>query len=134
MHIENDPSIDPSINSTDNTLQFSMKLQSSYKNKEIKIYDTAKKEYKDFLEIKLKPATSIKYFYKFLSLLSDNEFSTKCDVPKITTESVKITCKGSDITDTKSDLFQTESNDNIEIAGKKFGIESTKIKNHGKGK
>ena len=128
IHIENDPSIEPSINSTDNTLQFSMKLQSSYKNKEIKIYDTAKKEYKDFLEIKLKPATSIKYFYKFLSVLSDNEFSTKCNVPK-TTKSVEITCKGSDITDTKSDYFQTESNDNIEISGKKFGIESTKIKN-----
>ena len=129
LHIQNDPSIEPSINSTDNTLQFSMKLDSSYKNEDIKIYDNTKKEYKDYLEIKLKPVTSINYLHKFLSLLSDNEFSSKCIVPKTTKESVEITCKGSNITDTKSDLFQTESNDNIEIAGYKFGIESTKIKN-----
>lgn len=129
IHIQNDPSIKPSINSTDNTLQFSMKLQLSYKNEEIKIYNTIKKEYKEFFEIKLKPATNIKYFYKFLSLLSDDEFSSKGDVPKTTTESVKINCKGSNITDMKSGYFQTESNDNIEIARNKFDIESTKIKN-----
>ena len=129
IHIENDPSIQPSINSTDNTLLFSMKLDGSLENKEIKIYDNIAKEYKDYLELKLKPTTSIKYYYKFLSLDSDNEFTSKCVIPKEIKESVQINCTGVNITDTKSEYFQTETNDQIEIDEYKFNIESLKIKN-----
>ena len=59
--IDDDSSISPSINQTDKSLIFSVDLKTSYKNKEIKIYDSTGKE-KNQLEFKLTPVKSLKYF------------------------------------------------------------------------
>ena len=106
-----------------------MNINTSYINKEIKIYDNSTKQYKEYLELKLKPSTSIKYFYRFLSLSLGDSFNSKCGVPRSTTQSVQINCTAANITDTKSDTFETESNDIIVIEGNQFGIDTKKIKN-----
>ena len=129
VNIETNSTIIPSMNSTDKSIQFSMNINTSYINKEIKIYDNSTKQYKEYLELKLKPSTSIKYFYRFLSLSLGDSFNSKCDVPKSTTQSVQINCTAANITDTKSDTFETESNDIIVIEGNQFGIDTKKIKN-----
>jgi hypothetical protein len=126
--IDDDSSISPSINQTDKSLIFSVDLKTSYKNKEIKIYDSTGKE-KNQLEFKLTPLKSLKYFIRFLLLEEESNFTSKCDVPKNTNESLKINCVGYDITDTKSEYFEIESDDKIKIGEYETNLEKTKIKN-----
>ena len=126
--IDDDSSISPSINQTDKSLIFSVDLKTSYKNKEIKIYDTTGNE-KNQLEFKLTPVKSLKYFIRFLLLEEESNFTSKCDVPKNTNESLKINCVGYDITDTKSEYFEIESDDKIKIGEYETNLEKTKIKN-----
>ena len=126
--IDDDSSISPSINQTDKSLIFSVDLKTSYKNKEIKIYDSTGKE-KNQLEFKLTPLKSLKYFIRFLLLEEESNFTSKCDVPKNTNESLKINCVGYDITDTKSEYFEIESDDIIKIGEYETNLEKTKIKN-----
>ena len=126
--IDDDSSISPSINQTDKSLIFSVDLKTSYKNKEIKIYDSTGKE-KNQLEFKLTPLKSLKYFIRFLLLEEESNFTSKCDVPKNANESLKINCVGYDITDTKSEYFEIESDDKIKIGKYETNLEKTKIKN-----
>lgn len=126
--IDDDSSISPSINQTDKSLIFSIDLKTSYKNKEIKIYNSTGKE-KNQLEFKLTPVKSLKYFIRFLLLEEESNFTSKCDVPKNTNESLKINCVGYDITDTKSEYFEIESDDIIKIGEYETNLEKTKIKN-----
>jgi hypothetical protein len=126
--IDDDSSISPSINQTDKSLIFSVDLKTSYKNKEIKIYNSTGKE-KNQLEFKLTPVKSLKYFIRFLLLEEESNFTSKCDVPKNTNESLKINCVGYDITDTKSEYFEIESDDKIKIGEYETILEKTKIKN-----
>ena len=126
--IDDDSSISPSINQTDKSLIFSVDLKTSYKNKEIKIYDSTGKE-KNQLEFKLTPLKSLKYFIRFLLLEEESNFTSKCDVPKNTNESLKINCVGYDIIDTKSEYFEIESDDKIKIGEYETILEKTKIKN-----
>ena len=128
FYINTSTTISPTINSTDNAMQYSFTIQSSYTNKEIKIYDKNKQS-KNNLQIKLKPATSTITFIRFLLLEADSEFNTTCEVPKYTTANIQINCKGSGITDTTSEYFQTQSDDIIEIEERQFSLDSTKLKN-----
>ena len=128
FNIDNSSKISPTINSTDNSMQYSFTIQSSYTNKEIKIYDKNKKS-KNNLQIKLKPATSTITFIRFLLLEADSEFNSTCEVPKYTTANIQINCKGSGITDTTSEYFQTQSDDLIEIEEHQFSLDSAKLKN-----
>jgi len=124
----NDSSTSPSMNSTDKSMSFSMKIETSLRNQEIKVYDSNNKT-KDKLELKLKPSTTSKYIYRFLYLSAETGFDSECKVPKNTNISSQINCTGFNITDTKSKSFVTESSDQIYIGKYKFDINSNTVKN-----
>ena len=128
FHIDDSSSTSPTKNSTDNSMIYSIIMDTSLKDKQIKVYDSDQKE-KEALEVKLKPVTSSKYFYKFLYLTDDIEFSSICNVPKNTNISLQINCTGYNITDTSSEYFYSQSSDKIDIGGYQFGVNNTQFKN-----
>ena len=128
FYFQNETTTEPSMNSTNKSMTFSIKIKTSLNNQEIKIYDSNNKT-KDKLGLKLKPSTSSKYFYRFLYLSQETGFDSKCDVPKNIKISSQINCTGYNITDTKSEYFVTESSDKIGIGDYQFGINSNKLKN-----
>ena len=128
FYFQNETITEPSMDSTNKSMKFSIKIKTSLNNQEIKIYDSNNKT-KDKLELKLKPSTSSKYFYRFLYLSQETGFDSKCDVPKNIKISSQINCTGYNITDTKSEYFVTESSDKIGIGDYQFGINSNKLKN-----
>ena len=124
FNIVNSSSSDP----TGNTMGFSMNISTSLTDYPIKICYPNKTE-KNELELKLKPLTSIRYFYKFLYLTDDTGFDSTCTVPKYTNVSSQINCIGKDITDKTSEYFYTQSTDQIYIGDYNFSINDIKIKN-----
>ena len=124
FNIVNSSSSDP----TGNTMGFSMNISTSLTDYPIKICYPNKTE-KNELELKLKPLTSIRYFYKFLYLTDDTGFDSTCTVPKYANVSSQINCVGKDITDKTSEYFYTQSTDQIYIGDYNFSINDIKIKN-----
>ena len=124
FNIVNSSSSDPD----GNTMGFSMNISTSLTDYPIKICYPNKTE-KNELELKLKPLSSIRYFYKFLYLTDDTGFDSTCTVPKYTNISSQINCLGKDITDKTSEYFYTQSTDQIYIGDYNFSINDIKIKN-----
>ena len=128
FYILDESSSTPSIDSTDKSMKFSLKIDTSLKNKEMKIYDKNERA-KRILALQLKPSTRTKYYLKFLYLSEESKFSSECQVPDNTKNLIQINCTAKSITDTKSAYFEAESSDIIEISGYRFGINNTLFKN-----
>ena len=128
FYFQNESSIPSSINTTDKSMSFSLKIETSLNNQEIKVYDSKNKT-KDKLALKLKSSTTSKYLYRFLYLSAETGFDSECIVPNNTKISSQINCTGYNITDTQSESFVTESSDQIYIDKYKFDINSITVNN-----
>ena len=103
-------------------MEFIINIDTSFKNKPITIYDIVNNITKEILELKLRPFSTSKIFYRFLLLQDQNEFPFNCEVPKNKDVTLQIKCTGNNITDTESEYFETETNDIIIIDEEKYDI------------
>jgi hypothetical protein len=126
----------PENNSIINSLNFIIKINTSYKStKKIQILNNnGIIKDKNILEYNLIPSNYSEGHLLFTNILKEEKYIAKCIVPDETEELLKFNCSVNDINDNKNDYFKLEdSNDKIKIDNntiiKLKGITKLTIKN-----